>query len=350
MTIAIDNALVNADNAEARGDLARLSETQTDTLTRARLRLMNGDETAALAVESILDLRVTMPVYRLDEAHKMIRRLTKRAKKAGLPVPSIEEVSRETRDDESTWVTVRLLGAAPVLNGWSCVATLEPYRDAEGTERTIIHKASGVESLPADYAEHPSRCLHCTKNRRRNLTFVLQHADGNFSQVGRSCLNEYLGTEALATWFVWCELREAATEYGVGGFDHALHAAWLVEHAADATRRDKTPWRSPDLRTFLAATVAHLRVNEYVRGYTGRGLLKLMRDAEHEPVTDADFAVADGVLAWLDTLVATGAATRSSYLTRLLDHVAAAGDGGGVKAANATWIASAVPTYQRTLG
>jgi hypothetical protein len=79
MNAPIDNALVNADLAEANGELARLSAVQSDSLARARLRLMQGDETAVLAVDSILDLRVTMPVYRLADATKTIARLAQRA-------------------------------------------------------------------------------------------------------------------------------------------------------------------------------------------------------------------------------------------------------------------------------
>lgn len=357
MTTHAENTLVAVDSAEARGDLSRLSVAQTETLTRARLRLMHGDETAALAAESIIDLRVTMPVYRLDEATKTIARLGKRAVKAGLPVPSIEEVSREARDDESEWITVRLLGAAPVLGGWSCIATLVPYRDAEGTERAVVHMAEGVDDLPVDCAEHPSRCEHCMKNRRRSLTFVLRNSDDEYMQVGKTCLNEYLGTEALATWFVWCELQEAAADLSGGGYDHSAHAAWLAENAAAATRRDKTPWRAPDLRTFLIAVAAHVRVHGYQRSDrymgsigTGRIVLSAMRASEHEQPTGADIEVADGVIAWLDALAAADVG-RSQYVTRLLDSAALTqpieGKGGGVKQPLANVIASAVPAYLR---
>jgi hypothetical protein len=357
MNAPIDNALVNADLAEANGELARLSAVQSDSLARARLRLMQGDETAVLAVDSILDLRVTMPVYRLADATKTIARLAKRAVKAGLPVPTIEEVSRETRDDASEWITVRLLGAAPVLNGWTCIATIEPWRDADKTERAVVHTATGVDTLSDDFIAHPSRCQHCNTNRRRSLTFVLRHTDESFVQVGKTCLNEYLGTEALATWFVWCELQETAREYSGLGYDHSAHAQWLADNADAAARRDKTPWRAPDLRTFLIAVAAHVRVHGYQRsdryaGHlgTGRNVLAAMRAAEHEQPTGADIETADGVIAWLDVLVASDVG-RSQYVTRLLDAAALTqpieGKGGGVKQSLANVIASAVPAYLR---
>lgn len=357
VTTSIDNLIVLSDRAEANGDLTRLSATQADALTRARLRLLHGDETAALAVESVLDLRVTMPVYRLVDAQKTITRLAKRAAKAGLPVPTIEEVSRETRDDASEWVTVRLLGAAPVLNGWTCVATIEPWRDAAGTEHAVIYTATGVDALPDEFAAHPSRCQHCNTNRRRNLTFVLRHEDGREMQVGRACLNEYLGTEALATWFVWCELQETARSYGGLSFDSHAHAQWLADNADAAARRDKTPWKAPDLRTFLIAVAAHVRVHGYARSDrymgsigTGRQVLAAMRAAEHEQPTGADIETADGVIAWLDVLVQSDNG-RSAYVTRLLDCAAQTqpieGKGGGVKQPIANTIASAIPAYLR---
>lgn len=364
MTAPIDNALVLNDLAEANGELARLSATQTEALDRARLRLMHGDETAVLAVESILDLRVTMPVYRLADAEKTIKRLGKRAEKAGLPVPSIEVVTCETRDNASEWVTVRLLGAAPVLDGWTCVATIEPWRDSDGNEQATVYTAKDVKyppvpitdetdhiNLPIDFVATPSRCQHCSKNRRRNLTFVLRHTDGGFVQVGKTCLNEYLGTEALATWFVWCELQDTAREYDGIAFDYAAHAQWLADNAAAAARRDKTPWKAPTLHAFLVAVAAEIRVNDYAKADrymgsigTGRLVLQRMRNAAHEQPTEADVKIADGVVAWMDSLIQRG--SMSNYLNYMLDCAAQANTN-GVTQKIANGIASAVPSYLR---
>lgn len=366
MTSPTENALVLNDLAETNGDLARLSAAQTEALDRARLRLMHGDETAALAVESILDLRVTMPIYRLADAEKTIARLAKRAAKAGLPVPSIEEVSRETREDASEWITVRLLGAAPVLNGWTCVATVTEHRESGDASQTrlVVHTAAGaderaVHTLAGAASGRSLRCDHCNIKRRRTMTFVLRHADGRTVQVGKTCLNEYIGVEALATWFVWCELQEAAREYSGLGFDYARHAQWLADNATEAARRDKTPWKSPDLRTFLIAVAAEIRVNGYQKGGrfadsigTGRIVLNRMKTAEHERPTNEDIATADGAITWLNALNTIPIDARPQYIAYLLDSVDRTFrmPKGGVIQQIANAIASAVPAYLRERG
>jgi hypothetical protein len=354
MTVhAHENLLVSLDLAEVRGDLARLSVAQTETINRAKIRLAQGDASVALAVESILALTVTMPAYRFAEASKAITKLAKKAAKRGLPVPMIEEVARETRDDdESVWITARLLGATPTLNGWRCLATIVPWLDSDKVQHATVCTASGVDYLP-EWSAHPERCEHCNTNRRRAMTFVLGHEDGRSIQVGRSCLNDYIGTDALAAWFVWSELREIEHEYSGLGYDYTAHAQWLANNASAATKRDTTPRKLPTLESFLESVAAEIRVNGYKPSDrfsgeegTGRAVARAMKLAQHERPIAVDNATMKKTIAWLDELVGRDVDAVSDYENAVLD-AAARSSVGGVRMLDANVLASAISAARR---
>ncbi len=203
----IANALVAADLCQARGDLAHLSPAQQDTVVQGLVRLHDGDLTGAHIVSTILDRQVRMPVYRLEDAQRAFATLARKAAERGLPVPTLTEVARETVSDDETsqvWVTCRVLGAAPVLAGWRCVATLTQHGDD-----VQVFAADGET---VDSETLTMRCDHCQMNRRRNLVFVLRHDDGRELFVGSTCLNDYLGTDALGAWFIWSRLHDPGPE------------------------------------------------------------------------------------------------------------------------------------------
>lgn len=75
----------------------------------------------------------------------------------------------------------------PVLEGWRLVAILD-----HTPEGNIIRKTGDWE-IPRKYREVDSHCDHCSTNRRRRDTYLLEHEDGDFKQVGSSCLKDFLG-------------------------------------------------------------------------------------------------------------------------------------------------------------
>lgn len=305
----IADTLVAADLAESRGDFARLSEDQTATVERGLAKLHAGDATGAVAVAAILDRRVRMPIYRWDGAVHAFELLARKAERRDLPVPMIEEISRDTigeGEHAEEWVSARILGAAPVLDGWRCVATFtapvpvhreggetEPSRSGRwfvrtgpdnewirasvyldddgrlafdgrgsldwcsgetrfglfqwgGSAEPNVHVADGetFDSAPA------MRCDHCGYSRNRNLVFVLRHEDGRELYVGSTCLNEFLGSDALGAWFVWSRLHEIAD--GLRGLARVSQRASAPGRRRDPGVRvdrgpERVPGRCPDL-------------------------------------------------------------------------------------------------------
>jgi hypothetical protein len=91
-------------------------------------------------------------------------------------------------------------GSAPKLAGWTFAATVQ-HEDAGNVLRKV---ATFQGTLPLQYRQTtPDQCDHCKQLRKRNDTYILQHDDGRWMQVGRTCLRDFLGhasPEAVAAW------------------------------------------------------------------------------------------------------------------------------------------------------
>ena len=80
-------------------------------------------------------------------------------------------------------------GFAPKVEGWKLIARL--YHQ---TGDTFIFPAPGQE-VPAELIKRDAQCEHCGREwLRRNDTFIIEEVDnpGNFKQVGRNCLADFL--------------------------------------------------------------------------------------------------------------------------------------------------------------
>jgi len=172
----------------------------------------------------------TFEVYKckLHGLVSTIEALGRRAKRIGVDGPRIvvgEEFSRLVKDKETgerayyAMVRVEVSGRSPKIAGWTFGATI----DHDG-EENIIRAISG--GFPASYRTVGPVCEHCKVRRRRNETFLLRHESGEWKQVGRSCLRDFLGHQdpehcaAMAEHLA--EAMEAAEESGFdGGYSSA---------------------------------------------------------------------------------------------------------------------------------
>jgi hypothetical protein len=96
------------------------------------------------------------------------------------------------------YIDITVEGEHPHYAGWTFVATLQ-HVDGQVIIRTI----PGYEqNLPVSFRSAiPENCDHCRTLRRRNDTYVVQHESGEYKQIGKQCLADFLGgltPEALA--------------------------------------------------------------------------------------------------------------------------------------------------------
>jgi hypothetical protein len=83
---------------------------------------------------------------------------------------------------------IEVFGDAPKYQGWTFIGRLE-HDQVIGT---IVRSAPG-QTIPSKYydAKH-TNCDHCQTKRFRKDTFVLMHESGEYKQVGRQCIKDFL--------------------------------------------------------------------------------------------------------------------------------------------------------------
>lgn len=145
-----------------------------------------------------------IPSDNLGTLKDKFAKMAKRAKKLGLPEPTFTEVCdpvRRQKKDEitgfvtKTWLEHHIVvdpGCAVVkVQGWTFIATIQHTE-----EGNIIRKVGNAE-IPTQYRTVTNLCEHCNTSRNRKDTYILQHEDGKYKQVGRNCLADFFGHDAL---------------------------------------------------------------------------------------------------------------------------------------------------------
>ena len=161
---------------------------------------------------------------------------------------------------------VTVQGKAPVLNGWAFVGTLQHIVDDDKKEQTIL-RAAPNETIPDKYRTATSEwCDHCQTRRYRIDTFVVRKEEtGEYKQVGRQCLKDFLGYNAnpdqLANWAQTIAsidgMMEAAEERGGGHGGHGarfLGLEYYLSYVAKAIR--ERGWVSRSKAREDAASIA----------------------------------------------------------------------------------------------
>lgn len=173
-----------------------------------------------------MELEVTIPTRNLSYLQAKLNKLNKRASKLGCPPVSLEDtgvVKQVATGEEDVFgkaITieahvVRVYGEAPKINGWSFMGTIE--HDPQGN---MLRSIPG-EEMPPEYRSAERRCDHCQKSRTRHHTYIVRNEEGDYKQVGRQCLRDFLGhqsPEAIARHAEWLMNLSASIEEEEGNF------------------------------------------------------------------------------------------------------------------------------------
>lgn len=177
---------------------------------------------------------------KLPELRAEIERLNARADKLGCTRISLTVgASRDDAIGEGRFVRrieVTVSGKAPRVNGWELVAKLERADD------TNIIFTVPSHTLPERFFNAPPDCEHCGLSRQRVLTYVLRHENGDYKQVGSTCLADFLGNSDPHVIAAWAEIIESAIdatadcENEIDGGAHLSHYIDLESYLISVAR------------------------------------------------------------------------------------------------------------------
>ncbi len=119
----------------------------------------------------------------------------------------------------------------PKFAGWDlvCVFDYEQYEDDDGHRQLAIFTNTVPDKvLPYEYQDkNEVHCDHCGHNRFRKKTFLVQHENGEYKEVGSTCLKDFLGHNPNAFLYnagIQDRIKEMADE--LGSFGSTEPTAW----------------------------------------------------------------------------------------------------------------------------
>jgi hypothetical protein len=205
------------------------------------------------------------------------------------------------------------------FDGWQFRAVLRPV-PVEGGWSHVVNPVPGadVADLPSRYlpdgpdSVNPAHCDHCGHSRKRSATYVLQHEDGRWVQVGSTCLQAFLGQaspDALAAWLEWyvkgthefCFVKPQDPD-GISALLYVAQAGAVVRHygwvsGASAREGNRVSTRERVGDQFL-----------YRTGYLAGKASQHYSDHLDQPPTAEDFDLARRAIEWARSLPRTGQA------------------------------------------
>lgn len=159
--------------------------------------------------------------------HK-IQKLNRRAVKLGLQPLELRVLGEEYQKHPERegfllkYLFVELVGEAPKVAGWEFVAAID-HLEAGNIVRVLVD-----EQLPAHYRTALPTCEHCNRKRSRQSTFALRNELGEWKQVGRTCLKDFLGHDATLA-IIKAGFLSSAMEAMGGGDPSGRHPLTHVE-------------------------------------------------------------------------------------------------------------------------
>jgi hypothetical protein len=241
-----------------------------------------------------------IPVDALTDVARECERLNRRARRTGTDAITVEIIRDVTvkvsADTAIACKLVRLEGPRPAIAGWTFAAKIEHL----GDDGNIVSRAPVFDGeIPPHYREARGNCEHCGHARQRRTTFVLRNdVTGQWKQVGRSCLADFLGghnpefaLETLDIFARLCATADGAEESNAreGRAKTLIRLETLLAHAAGAIASCGGQYRS--------RKIAERDGGSTTGAITIGGMFPPVREDAYIP-TEADCVKARAVLAW----------------------------------------------------
>lgn len=206
-----------------------------------------------------------IPAENMEKLEKKLKSLNKKAMRAGtaqLKLLVISETAEKQADGYvNVYKQVVVEGEPPKISGWTFLARLDHNVDPSGASN-LVYVMPG-QMLPEQYRSRPADCEHCGWTRKRRDTYILREdATGDLKQVGRTCIQDFIGIDPEKV------------------LAHAERLASLYDTARDAEsepldRSDMYNQRFIDVERYLQYVAMEIRENGWVSGkqaYEGHGI------------------------------------------------------------------------------
>ena len=145
-------------------------------------------------------LRLSMPPIVVRVTGEIFKPFERKAQLGETPDKIVH--GQKTVVEHRKYFLVQIEGQAPKIAGWTFVATLQHEQGGN-----ILRTLPGFDaSLPQKYRTAGTDCDHCGHDRRRKDTYILLADAGDFKQVGRSCLRDFLGHTNPEKYAEWAEV------------------------------------------------------------------------------------------------------------------------------------------------
>jgi hypothetical protein len=254
---------------------------------------------------------------KLEWFKDMIKKLNKKASKLGcnpityeigemVKTPIISDLTGEIVGYKVHYpVTVQ--GDAPKFEGWLFIATLQHSETGN-----IIRKIVDFE-VPELYRTAEKKCDHCGYIRNRKDTYVVKHDNGEYKQVGKACLKDFLGhtsPERIAF---------------LASFMDTLNSNWDEEDEKGS--RGETLYDTKAILALSSAVitkfgwVSKAKADEYQKSstcdrVTAQFRPEYLKEEDKVSVEENDSLVAEKTLAWVAAL--SNKETKSDYEHNLI--------------------------------
>jgi len=173
----------------------------------------------------------TIKSWDVKKVEEKVEKLNRRAKKLGLEPLTVEVGHKVVKEEKvciddymgiyrtvvNVYQDVEIHGELPVIpGGWKLVGVIE--HDSLGLVKTV----PGEEN-PEFYYDRQV-CDHCGVNRFRNKTIIVKNNDGEYKQVGTTCVESYLGINPnTLLFFMEIGSKDFEENGGVGRVPETYH-------------------------------------------------------------------------------------------------------------------------------
>ena len=164
---------------------------------------------------------IHLPILR-DRIDTLNRKAVKLGKPAlTLTVKGVESreviIHREGRPGikiTAEYTLLEIAGDRPILAGWALAGVKTRMDNGE----MMLREVPGV-SIPVEYRGQSYDCEHCHLNRRRSELVIIHNVEtGEWKQVGKSCLSDFLGGASVQSyldyWAIYSHAIESANGEG----------------------------------------------------------------------------------------------------------------------------------------